>query len=79
MYYLFFINFTELFLMNKNNLNRKFYLNAKPTVFSNQYISTDDLESQGNKGLNNKSLSFLHINIRIFSKNKSLLEELMYP
>ena len=32
--------------MNNNKINRKSSLNAEPTVFSTQYISTDDLKSQ---------------------------------
>ena len=73
------INNTELFLINNNNLNKKFDLdvNIEPTVFSTQYISTDNLESKVNRCCNDNSLTFLHINIRSLSKNKSLLEELM--
>ena len=66
-------------MINNNNLNKKFALdvNFEPTVFSTQYISTEYLKSQKNRSCNDNSLTFLHINIRSLSKNKSLLEELM--
>ena len=63
--------------MNNNKLNRKFNFNDEPTVLSTQYISTGELESQENKNLNDKGLSFLHTNIKSLIKNKSLLEELI--
>ena len=66
-------------MISNNNLNKNFVLdvNIEPTVFSTQYISTDNLESEENGCCNDNSLTFLHINIRSLSKNKSLLEELM--
>ena len=60
--------------MNKNNQNRKFNLNA---VCCTQYISAEELELQRNNALNGIGLSFLHVNIRSLSKNKSFLEEIM--
>ena len=60
--------------MNNNNLNRKLNFNNQQT---NQYISTEELESQEKKNLNDRGLRFLHVNIKSFNKNISLLKELM--
>ena len=66
-------------MINNNNLNKKFDLdvNFEPTVFNTQYISTEYLESRENKSLKDNCLTFLDINIRSLSKNKSFLKELM--
>ena len=63
--------------MNNNNLNITFNLNIETTVFSTQYISTEELESKENKNFIDKSLSPLLVNIRRVSRNKSFLYELM--